>query len=440
MRDFLPAEKALREGVLAAIRESFSAFGYREIETPVAEDLGHLTAGEGGDNEKLIFRILQRGLDPEVPVLPREAADLGLRFDLTLPLARFYATHRAELPAVFRSIQLAPVWRAERPQRGRYRQFTQCDIDVLGEGSDLAEVELITATLVTLDRIGIGGAEVRINDRRVLAAVLDACGFAPAERSGVLITVDKLDKVGVAGVADELRAQVGHGAAVDALVALLERLAPRTDGNGERAGDFAATLAVLPAPAAAAADGLVRIRDAVVAARPGARLVADPTLVRGMGYYTGPIFELSHPSFRGSIGGGGRYDGMIGRFAGTEVPGCGFSIGFERIVGLVDPESFRTGRRQVALLYDAADAVPAGGLVGWQRHLIDEGASVRLVRRPRNLGRLLDALAAEGFDSYAEVGAATVAPGDGAPLDLHRLHPSAPAPSAAPGPPTRPGP
>jgi histidyl-tRNA synthetase len=422
MRDFLPGEKAVREGVLTAIRDSFAAYGYREIETPVAEDLDRLTSGQGGDNEKLIFRILRRDLDPTESLRWADAADLGLRFDLTLPLARFYATHRAELPAVFRSIQVAPVWRAERPQKGRYRQFTQCDIDVLGEASDLAEVELVTATLATLDRLGITGASVRINDRRVLLGVLEACGFEPAAHGRVLITVDKLDKIGVAGVADELRAAGGDTGPVDRLVGLLERLVAGggTDPAGpDDPGAFDATLALLPGAVGVAATGLARIRQAVREADPGARIVADPTLVRGMGYYTGPIFELTHPSFSGSVGGGGRYDGMIGRFSGTEVPGCGFSIGFERIVGLVDPSRFLPARRQVALLYDAT---PAGVLVAWQRRLIAEGANVRLVPKARNMGRLLGSLATEGFSTYAQLDASTGPPADRSDgLDLRPL-------------------
>jgi histidyl-tRNA synthetase len=396
MRDFLPDEKALRDGVMARIRDTYSSYGYREIETPVAEELSRLESGQGGDNEKLIFKILRRGLDPVTPLAPAEAADLGLRFDLTLPLTRFYATHRGELPAVFRSIQIAPVWRAERPQKGRYRQFTQCDIDVLGESSNVAEVELITATLAALGGIGIEGTSVRLNDRRVLHGILDACGYPGPGQPQALISVDKLDKIGVAGVADELRHD-DPGAAADRLIDLLEVLAPRVS-SGE-AADFDTTLDALPAGVAGPAADLVAIRDAVRRADPEAAIVADPTLVRGMGYYTGTIFELTHPASSSSVGGGGRYDGMIGRFAGTDVPGCGFSIGFERIVDLVDPARFRPARRLVALVFD--DGVDPGHLVATQRRLIDGGAGVRLVRRTRNLGHLLGSLEAEGFDAWA---------------------------------------
>jgi histidyl-tRNA synthetase len=444
MRDFLPADKAVRDGVMAAIRSSFAAYGYREIETPYVEELDRLTSGDGGDNEKLIYRILRRGLDPAEPVAPAAAADLGLRFDLTVPLTRYYATHRSELPDVFRSIQMGPVWRAERPQKGRYRQFTQCDIDVLGEASWLAEVELVTAALATLDAVGVGDVTVRINHRGILLGVLEACGFPPAARSGVLISVDKLDKIGLSGVADELREGGGSDATVDRLVALLATLGPvdrppagtgaadlgpaadvdpadGTAGDGRAA--FDATLAALPAAVDAPVAVVAAIRDAVATVRPDARLVADPTLVRGMGYYTGPIFELAHPSTSSSVGGGGRYDGMIGRFAGTDVPAAGISIGFERIVGLVDPDRFGPATRRIALVY--GPGVAPSVLVGWQHRLVEDGASVRLVPRIRNTARQLGALAAEGFDSYAVIDDDGAGPDAGAPGNLPTLRPLA---------------
>lgn len=409
MRDFLPDDKALREGVMAVIRESFSAFGYREIETPVAEELDRLESGQGGENEKLIFKILRRGLDPSAPLPPSEVADLGLRFDLTLPLARFYATHRGELPNVFRAIQMGSVWRAERPQRGRYRQFTQCDIDVLGEPSNLAETELIVAMAATLRRLGVEGSTVRLNDRRILFGILDACGFAPDTRLGVLITVDKLDKIGLAGVADELRTAGGDATPVDLLIKLLEDLlAAATAGTAAAGGDFEAVLSALPPAVDDAAQGLLTIRDAVRSVEPDVPMVADPTLVRGMGYYTGPIYELAHPASSGSIGAGGRYDGMIGRFAGTEVAACGFSLGFERVIGLVDAPRVTHSRRQVAVVYD--DTVSLPDLLGAQHRLIETGVTARLVRRTRNLGRLLDSLAEEGFDGYVSLPAANLEP------------------------------
>ncbi len=415
MRDFLPDEKARREGVLAAIRDSFASYGYREIETPALEELGRLESGQAGDNEKLIFRVQRRGLDPDVAVLPGSSADLGLRFDLTVPLARFYATHRAELPEVFRAVQVAPVWRAERPQRGRYRQFHQCDIDVIGEPGPVAEVELVVATLDALEALGVTGGRVRLNDRTLLAGLLEACGFAPGMHPGVLVTIDKLDKEGLEGVAKELAARELPAGPCGRLVGVLADLA-------SAAGDFDATLGTLPGRAPERAERILEIRDGVLEAKPDAQVVADATMVRGQGYYTGPIFELYHPDFAGAVGGGGRYDGMIGRFLGSEVPACGFSIGFERVVELVDPSRFSARRRKVALVH--TEQVPAGRLVAWQRRLIGVGAEVRLVPRRRNLSRQLEALAAEGFSEWAELDATARPPSTSgaAGLDLRHLH------------------
>lgn len=395
---------------MSSIRTSFAAFGYREIETPAAEDLRRLQSGQGGDNEKLIYKILKRGLAPDVAVEPGLAADLGLRFDLTVPLARFYASHRSELPDVFRSIQIAPVWRAERPQKGRYRQFTQCDIDVLGEPSILAEIELIAATASAIDDLGIEHSSVRINDRRVLLELLDACGFEPAAQAGTLVTIDKLDKIGIDGVAAELR-DAGAGLP-DRLVAVLE--GTRAAGAAGGADVFEATLGALPPSASEAAADLRAIKAGVAVGAPDVNLVVDPTLVRGMGYYTGPIFELAHPSFSGSVGGGGRYDGMIGRFAGRDVAGCGFSIGFERIVDLVDARRMAPGRRRLAVLHEGG--TDPGVVVAWQRRLIADDADVRIVKKIRNHGRLLDQLATEGFSAYLDLGPEVKPPVPGEPL------------------------
>ncbi|WP_028244882.1 histidine--tRNA ligase [Pseudoclavibacter soli] len=411
MRDFLPAEKARRERVLATILDTYRQHGFTQIETPVLEDLSRLTSGLGGDNEKLAFRVLRRGLTPE---RLREAADtgdekvladLGLRFDLTVPLARYYASHHAELPKVFRAIQTGPVWRAERPQKGRYRQFVQCDIDILGEPSVLAELELITATSAALARLGLTGATIRVNDRGILDAVLADAGFAAADTSRVLISIDKLDKIGAAGVLAEL-AEAGLAAQAERLGVFLQRVEQTGLQSLGEAG-IAELLGDIEAPAAV--ENLVTIARAVAQssqADPASAptLVFDPTLVRGMGYYTGTIFEISHPESGSSIGGGGRYDGMIGRFLGTDVPAAGFSIGFERIIDLVD---------------EGADEVP-GGLVlladraALPEHLIavkaqalatGQHARVDVVAEPKKVGRLLDELAAQGYTHFARVGA-----------------------------------
>ncbi|MEO8528474.1 MAG: ATP phosphoribosyltransferase regulatory subunit [Pseudolysinimonas sp.] len=418
MRDFLPAEKARREAILSVIRDVYRAHGFDEIETPVAEDSERLHAGLGGDNEKLAYGILKRGLtrdDLQAATEPLELADLGLRFDLTVPLARFYATHRAELPAVFRAIQIAPVWRAERPQKGRYRQFVQCDIDILGESGPLAEAELLVASLDALEALGLNDGFIRVNDRRLLIGMLTTLGFAEPEFDGVLITIDKLDKIAQPGVIAELRERGVTPAAVDALEEFFRR--PMTMEFlpfGE-----AAIRKALPAnPNAEALAGLVAIGDAVLAARgsdPDASLLRfDPFLVRGMGYYTGPIFELAHPSVEYSLGGGGRYDGMIGRFLGTDVPATGFSLGFERLVDLVTLDTVGAADA-IALLHDAD--VPHGELMSLKAALIAEGSRVRLVQRPKNTKPTLEALAIEGFTRFAFVPAGSTA----ASIDLRPL-------------------
>ena len=408
MRDILPADKAHREHVLGLIRGVYRAHGFDEIETPVMEDSSLLHAGLGGDNEKLAYAVMKRGLtvdDLQTASQPLELADLGLRFDLTVPLARFYASNRAKLPAVFRSIQIAPVWRAERPQKGRYRQFVQCDIDIIGEPGVLAEIELITATSEALDVLGLPGCRIRLNDRRLLTSMLDALGFAPDSHGAVLITLDKFDKIGTTGVVAELAERGMPAAAIAALQAI-----PAFVGFGASA-DPGSERTVLPAltaetitaalPTGVDPEAVADLAAIAAAVGQGARLDFDPFLVRGMGYYTGPIFEIAHPELGYSLGGGGRYDGMIGRFLDAEVPATGFSLGFERLIDLVAPEVMQE-QGDAALLHER-DTDPVR-LMSLKSLLVEQGVRVRLVARPKNLRGALDQLAADGFGRFAVVG------------------------------------
>jgi histidyl-tRNA synthetase len=404
MRDFLPADKARRERVLAVIRERYRSHGFDEIETPVVEEYARLHSGMGGDNEKLAYNILKRGLDADAIRAaaddPASLTDLGLRYDLTVPLARFYASNRGQLPTVFRSIQIAPVWRAERPQKGRYRQFVQCDIDIIGDPSSRAEAELAVATIDTLDALGLAGGTIRINDRRILDAMLEAFGFAPDERPGVLITIDKLDKVGPDGVVAELTSRGADEAAVAAFHAFLTR--PQTLEYLPY-GEKQIRKALPEGVADDIVEHLVGIGTAVAAARGSdvdIPLVFDPFLVRGMGYYTGTIMELAHPSVDYSLGGGGRYDGMIGRFLGQDVPAVGFSIGFERIVDLVD-DAADAAQPAVVLVHDRD--MPTGDLLALKAALVGEGSRVRLELRTKNLKALLERAASDGYTSFATV-------------------------------------
>jgi histidyl-tRNA synthetase len=386
MRDFLPVEKAKRERVLGVIRDTYKGHGYQEIETPALEDLSRLTSGQGGDNEKLAYRVMKRGEELERALVnsgdPDTLADLGLRFDLTVPLTRYYATNFSKLPRVFKAIQTGPVWRAERPQKGRYRQFVQCDIDIIGDDSELAEIDLLVSSLDALKAVGIADATIRVNHRALLADLLDGLGVPAEGRPKAMIIIDKLDKIFAEGVVAELGEAFGEavGSAFAGWVATL------------KAGDVPASLASL---------------FAAVSVRHPGKLVFDPTLVRGMGYYTGTIFEISHPASGSSIGGGGRYDGMVGRWTGNDVPAVGISLGFERVVDLTSGLD-AAGAGVVLVLEDDSAEVVANGL-RVQADLRALGHSVRLELRPKKLNLLLESMVEQGFTQWAAVDASTVA-------------------------------
>jgi histidyl-tRNA synthetase len=373
MRDFLPQDKIKRERLIATVVDSYTARGFQQIETPVLEDLDRLTSGQGGDNEKLVFKVQKRGEEfTQALEAGEELADLGLRFDLTVPLTRFYASNHAKLPRVFKAIQTGPVFRAERPQKGRYRQFIQCDIDIIGDDSILAELELLSASLSALAAIGITDATIRVNHRELLRANIQALGISGSDALSAMITIDKLDKVGIEGVAKELGEKFGEAvqkAAQDWLSAIdasdiPELLKPIWQGLGDQASS----------------------------------LRFDPTLVRGMGYYTGSIFEIEHPESGSSIGGGGRYDGMVGKWLGTDAPAVGISLGIERIVDLI-PDHQSAGESVVLILEPNTEAK---GLA-IQQQLIKSGRQVRLEIRPKNLKALLDQLAENGYQQFAIV-------------------------------------
>ncbi|MGQ0553761.1 MAG: histidine--tRNA ligase [Planctomycetota bacterium] len=394
MRDLLPQECALRDAATAAILSVYRSFGFARIETPALEHLELLASGQGGENEKLIFKILRRGekLDLAKPGLSEsDLVDAGLRFDLTVPLARYYAEHQAELPLPFKSIQIGPVWRAERPQKGRYRQFTQCDIDVLGDGSVLAEVELILATCAALQAVGLSGFTVRLNDRRFLQAFATHCKLTePADRERLFITLDKLDKLGLDGVVAELEAQGLGGVHLKPHLEIL--------ASAGRQPDPFARFAAMSWAAESLAD-LRTITSAATAALGSlARVQPDFTLVRGMGYYTGPIFEIGIEGSPGSLAGGGRYDEMIGRMLGRAVPACGFSIGFERLMLVLAERGWRpaAAAQRIALLHDPESGDLARTLAEAAR-LRAAGAVVSVLVARKKAGKQRADLEAQGF-------------------------------------------
>ena len=411
-RDVLPDEVELRDAATQRILAVYRSYGFRRIETPALESLALLAGSDGGENEKLIFKVLKRGEDLEAALREgsRELADLGLRFDLTVPLARYYAENHAQLPDPLKAIQIGPVWRAERPQKGRYRQFTQCDIDVLGVVSPLVEIELILATCEALRAaFGLPELAVRINDRRILSRIARHCGFAEREEASFFIAFDKLDKVGAEGVLAELREAGRDARTIERFEALLPVLQ-----KGDLSLDALRT--ALGAGDEAAFGWLATIIEAAGGALPaGARLQFDPTLVRGMGYYTGTIFEVSMPGFSGSVAGGGRYDRMVGKLLGRDVPACGFSIGFERLVAILGerggagaPGAASTGdqARRIALVVEDGGDVRAA--LAAARTLRAAGDLVSLELRRKNVGKQLDDLARHGFDAHATLDASGV--------------------------------
>lgn len=354
MKDILPAEMQIRDYILGQIKETYRSFGFSSIETPCVEHIENLLSKQGGDNEKLIFKILKRGekLDLETAQTENDLTDGGLRYDLTLPLSRYFANNAASLPTPFKALQIGNVWRADRPQKGRFRQFMQCDIDILGDATSQAEIELILATTTALSRICPGrGFTVRINDRRILRAMAVSSGFPEDDIDKVFITVDKMDKIGTDGVKAELLENGYSEASADRYLELMNQASPDAAGVRKMGELLKGVLED------GAAENLARIMETVTeVSQVGCQLVFDPTLVRGMGYYTGTIFEVSMEGFGGSVAGGGRYDRMIGKFTGIDMPACGFSIGFERIV---------------TILLDAGFTVPEGN--GKEAWLFEKG-------------------------------------------------------------------
>lgn len=400
MNDFLPADMALREYVLSVIKQTYQGFGFSQIETPVIEHIENLQSNQGGENEKLIFKVLKRGEKLNVAAAQQEAdvVDSGLRYDLTLPLARYYANNAEQLCSPFKALQIGNVFRADRPQKGRFRQFMQCDIDILGDDSMLAETELVLATTTLLLKLGFRGFKVRVNDRRILKAMADYCGFAPEQLSKVFISLDKLDKIGPQGVEQEL---LLNGFAPEQVQKYLALFLNR---DGQTCTELCANLGSFLAPGIA--EGLDRLIADIKATGGDFEFTFDPTLVRGMGYYTGTIFEIEMAGLGCSVAGGGRYDKMIGNFGANPTPACGFSIGFERIITILKDQSFTPPEAPggIAVLVDKkaepAAVSAAFSKAGQQRA---QGVRVTVLKRGKNAKRQKEQLTALGYNEIQEV-------------------------------------
>ena len=402
MKDILPAEMAVRDYVIRQIKETYSTFGFSSIETPCVEHIENLSSKQGGENEKLIFKILKRGEKLKLDTAECEAdlVDGGLRYDLTVPLSRYYSNHANELPSPFKALQMGNVWRADRPQRGRYRQFMQCDIDILGEPTNLAEIELILATTTLLGKLDFKNFTIRINDRRILKAMAAYSGFAPESYDTVFIILDKMDKIGLEGVRGELEKEGFAKESIDTYLAMFEEIT--SDVAGVRY--VKEKLAGILDPAYA--EGLELIMNSVDAVKTADfKLTFDPTLVRGMSYYTGPIFEISMDEFGGSVGGGGRYDEMIGKFTGNDTCACGFSIGFERIIMLLMERGFQVPQAggKKALLIEKN--MPAEGMIKVLKQAEEErknGSQVTIAVMKKNKKFQKEQLKEEGYEEIIE--------------------------------------
>ena len=402
MKDIMPEEMAIRDYVIGVIKETYGKFGFTPIETPCMENIANLSSKQGGENEKLIFKVLKRGEKLNLETAKEEAdlVDFGMRYDLTVPLVRYYSNHANELPSPFKALQIGNVWRADRPQRGRYRQFMQCDIDILGEASNLAEIELILATTTTLGRIGFKNFEIRINDRRILKAMAAYSGFAEEDYDNIFIILDKMDKIGLDGVENELIEDGYAKDSVEKYLALFKGMQESED-----------TLSFIEEKMTGFLEEDVKtsfreIIESVNATKGDYfKLVFDPTLVRGMSYYTGTIFEISMPELGAACGGGGRYDKMIGKFTGNDVPACGFSIGFERIILLLMESGFKIPESPKKVAYLVEKKYPADKLVDVMNQANEaraNGQQVLVVRMNKNKKFQKEQLTKDGYEEFVE--------------------------------------
>ncbi len=402
MKDIMPDEMKVRNYVKRVIEETYLSYGFSQIETPVVENIQNLTSKQGGENEKLIFKILKRGekLNLETAEAEADLVDSGLRYDLTVPLVRYYSKNANELPTPFKALQMGNVFRADRPQRGRYRQFMQCDIDILGDATNLAEIELILATSSTLTKLGFKNFEIRINDRRILKAMAEYSGFNAEDFDQVFITLDKMDKIGLDGV-KEVLVKDGFGEdAVEKYTSLFSEIENESDPIAylsDKLGD-------------SFADDVKQWMDEIIDSVKNAKtdnydIVFDPTLVRGMSYYTGTIFEIAIPEFGGSCGGGGRYDKMVGQFTGNDTPACGFSIGFERIILLMMEQGFEIPENEDKVCYLIEKGVEGKALsdiIEKANAERQKGKQILVARMNKNKRFQKEQLSEQGYTNFEE--------------------------------------
>lgn len=422
MKDIMPQEMAIRDYAIGLIKDTYKNFGFTSVETPAVEHIENLCSNQGGENEKLIFKVMKRGdkLTSAASKLVEAGvdgdaigglSDSGLRYDLTLPLSRYYANNANDLPSPFKALQMGNVWRADRPQRGRFRQFMQCDIDILGEQSIIAEIELILATTTLLGRLDFKNFTIRINDRRILKAMAAYSGFAESDYDTVFIILDKMDKIGLDGVKEELLKEGYAEDKVEKYLGLYAKLAGTEDTTAKKGQVSIENIKMIKAELgdfldSEVSDNLETIISSVEDAKSADfGMMFDPTLVRGMSYYTGPIFEISMDEYGGSVGGGGRYDEMIGKFTGQSTPAVGFSIGFERIVMLLLENNFQVPGQSDKKAYLIEKGMPADKLrkiLEMAKEEREAGKSINVVIMKKNKKFQKDKMQEEGYTEFVE--------------------------------------
>ena len=402
MKDIMPDEMEIRDYCIGIIKDTYAKYGFTSIETPCVENIDNLNCKAGGENEKLIFKIMKRGekLQLDSAQTENDLVDSGLRYDLTVPLVRYYSNHANELPTPFKALQIGSVWRADRPQRGRFRQFTQCDIDILGEPSNLAEIELILATTMTLGKLGFQDFQIRINDRRILKAMASFAGFEEKDYDDLFISLDKMDKIGIDGVKEELTEHGYNAESIEKYLALFDGAQ-----KAEKPFDFISR-EIEGSIDSEVVDSFKEIVAAVEATQGSFfKMVFDPTLVRGMSYYTGTIFEVAMPQYGGSCGGGGRYDKMVEKFTGQSVPACGFSIGFERIIMLLMENGFKIPnkpKKTAFLIEKGMSGEALYKIIEEAQRVRSEGEDVLVVRMNKNKKFQKEQLTAQGFSDFKD--------------------------------------
>ena len=433
MKDILPREMEIRDYAIGLIKDTYKTFGFTSVETPAVEHIENLSSNQGGENEKLIFKVLKRGdkltsaVNKMVSSSKIESGDAGengpdigsltdsgLRYDLTLPLSRYYSNNANELPSPFKALQMGNVWRADRPQRGRYRQFMQCDIDILGEPGIIAEIELILATTTLLGKLDFKKFTIRINDRRILKAMAAYSGFDEKDYDTVFIILDKMDKIGLEGVKEELLKEGYEAGKVEKYLGMYGELVGDEEasaGKDSISDDSIKAIRYIKDELGdyldeEVSDNLETIITSVEGAKAADFSVKfDPTLVRGMSYYTGPIFEISMDEYGGSVGGGGRYDEMIGKFTGQSTPAVGFSIGFERIIMLLLESDFQvpgSGSKKAYLIEKGMPADKLGKIMEMAKEERNSGTIVNISIMKKNKKFQKDKLQEEGYTEITE--------------------------------------